>query len=451
MPYFLNNHFKGNEFELMANDKYFVDKTEMIEKLNNIIGIKDRFVCITRPRRFGKTVNAMMLASYYSKGANFKKLFDKLQISKNSSYSEHLNKHNVVYITFNELPSSDCTYKEFINSYIIDLIEDLKNNFSNIDINYSKTLPKIFKQIYDKTNEGFIFIIDEWDYIFNNKKFTEEDRENFLRFLEGLLKDKAYVELAYMTGVLPIAKYYSGSNPNMFGEYTFLNDNIFDKYFGFTNKEVEILCSKQNKLSMSELREWYNGYKSKNGYELYNPKSVTTALNRGLCENYWTSTGPMEEILDYIDTDIDNIKNDVLSMVADIPLEIHLKQYSSEKKELTNKNQIFSVMTIYGFLSYYNDELRIPNKELKIKFDEALEDKSMGVIAELVSQSNKMLKATINKDIETMERIVQEAHDINIPIIKYNDENSLACVITLVYLNARTKWNRLCRFYIFSK
>ena len=97
-------------------------------------------------------------------------------------------------------------------------------------------------------------------------------------------------------------------------------------------------------------------------------------------------------------------------------------------------------MTIYGFLSYYNDELRIPNKELKIKFDEALEDKSMGVIAELVSQSNKMLKATINKDIETMERIVQEAHDINIPVIKYNDENSLACVITLVYLNARTKY-----------
>ena len=106
MAYFLNNDFKNNEFELASRDKFFVDKTSLIEKINSLIGIKDRFVCITRPRRFGKTLNAMMLASYYSKNADFKYLFDKLKVSKSDSYLEHLNKHNVIYMTFNQMPSA---------------------------------------------------------------------------------------------------------------------------------------------------------------------------------------------------------------------------------------------------------------------------------------------------------------------------------------------------------
>ena len=93
MSYFLNRSFKNNEFELATKDKYFVDKTYIINETNSIIGVKDRFVCITRPRRFGKTINAMMLASYYSKNADFKKLFDKMKIGESESYLEHLNKH----------------------------------------------------------------------------------------------------------------------------------------------------------------------------------------------------------------------------------------------------------------------------------------------------------------------------------------------------------------------
>ena len=227
MAYFLNSSFKNNEFELMANDKYFVDKTQMIEKSNELIGIKDRYICITRPRRFGKTLNAMMLASYYSKNADFKDLFDKLNISKSVSYLEHLNKHNVIYITFNELPNPNCSYSEFIESYTQDLIKDLKDTFCDIQINDDKPIHKILTQVYEKTGEGFIFIIDEWDYIFNNSLFSENDRKSFLEFLRDLLKDKAYVELAYMTGVLPIAKYSSGSALNMFLEFNIMNDHIY--------------------------------------------------------------------------------------------------------------------------------------------------------------------------------------------------------------------------------
>ena len=440
MPYFLNTPIISNSFTEVADYKYFVDKSEFIEKVNGNIKTPSKYICITRPRRFGKTINAMMLACYYSKNADFKKLFDKLEISKSSSYLDHLNKHNVIYMTFNEFPKKNCTYGEFIDRYTNLLLEDLKDFCSDIKINSDLALSDVFKQIYDKTGEGFIFIIDEWDYIFNNNLFSEDERKDFLEFLRGMLKDRPYVELAYMTGVLPIAKYSQGSAINMFLEFNIMNDHTYDKYFGFTSNEVEELCKKQSKVSMDNLKEWYNGYYTCNNLQIYNPRSVTTALNQGVCQSYWTNTGPMDEILYYINSDVDDIKNDVVQMVSGIPLEINLKGYSAEQKELNTKNQIFSAMTIYGFLSYHDETLTIPNKELRIKFDEALEDKSMGAVSELVVKSSEMLKATLRKDTETMEKLIREAHDINIPVIKYNDENSLACIITLVYLSARTKY-----------
>ena len=148
----------------------------------------------------------------------------------------------------------------------------------------------------------------------------------------------------------------------------------------------------------------------------------------------------MDEILYYIKNDIDAVRDDVIQMTSEIPLHLRLKGYSAEQIELTNRNQILSAMTIYGFLSYCNETLTIPNKELRIKFDEALEDKSMGAVSEIILKSNKMLEATLKKDTETMAKLIQEAHDINIPIIRYNDENSLACIVTLVYLNARSRY-----------
>ena len=438
MTYFLNDNFKKNEFELVSNDKYFVDKTKMIEKTNELINIKDRFLCITRPRRFGKTINAMMLACYYSKNANFKNLFDKLEISKSKSYLQHLNKHNVIYMTLNSNISELKTYEEYIKFYKTRLVHDLTEAYPNID--NKGTISEILERASKESGQGFIFIIDEWDYIFNNNLFSEGERKEFLEFLRDLLKDKAYVELAYMTGVLPIAKYSAGSALNMFKEYNILNDKKYDKYFGFTFDETKALCEKQNIVTFEELTSWYDGYKTCSGLDVFNPRSVVYALSDGVCQSYWTNTGPMDEIIYYINNDIDAVKNDVIQMVSGIPLDIKLKGYGAERKELNTKNQIFSAMTVYGFLSYHDETLAIPNKELRIKFDEALEDKSMGAVSELVLKSNEMLKATLRKDTETMEKLIQEAHDINIPIIKYNDENSLACVITLGYLSARTKY-----------
>ena len=439
MRYFLNNDFKNNEFELVSKDEYFVDKTDFIHQINQLICTKDRFICITRPRRFGKTVNAMMLASYYSKNANFKDLFDKLKIVNSSSYLQHLNKHNVIYLQLNELPnvSTNVTYEDFINYYVNGLEKDLKNLWP--EIHFEGRISNRLNQVYSETGEGFIFIIDEWDFIFNNNFFSKEERESFLLFLKDLLKDRPYVELCYMTGVIPIAKYSTGSALNMFQEFTFLNDNIFYKYFGFTTEEVENICKKQDKISFQDLKEWYDGYKIQN-IDIYNPRSVISALSRGICQSYWTNTGPMDEIIYHINQNIEEVKNDIIQMVSNIPVEIRLKGYGTEQLTLETRNQILSAMTVFGFLTYNNEILEIPNKELMIKFDDALEDKSMNEVSKLVLKSDEMLKATIRQNIDKMAEIIQEAHDLNIPIIKYNDENSLACVINLVYLSARSKY-----------
>jgi len=437
MTYFINKKILNNSFTEEFYKDFFVDKSLLIEKMNKNMGGSTKFVCITRPRRFGKTINAMMLESYYSKNVNSKEIFDKLNISKCDSYEKHLNKHNVIYITFNNNAGISDNYKDYINYYTSRLTKDIKELWPDVEI--SDDIPDMLSEIQSKTGEGFIFIIDEWDFIFNNNLFTEQDRDKFLLFLKNLLKDKPYVDLCYMTGVLPIAKYCTGSALNMFREYNFLNDDKYYKFYGFTTEEVENLCNQQDKVTMKDLKEWYDGYKIQD-IDIYNPRSVVCALSDGSCKSYWTNTGPMDEIIYYINQNIEEVKNDVVQMVSNIPVEIRLKGYSAEQLTLETRNQILSAMTVYGFLTYHDETLEIPNKELMIKFDDALEDKSMNEVSKLVLRSDEMLKATIRQDVDKMAEIIQEAHDINIPIIKYNDENSLACIISLVYLSARSKY-----------
>lgn len=359
----MNSIASVNQFTKTTKERYFVDKSGLITKMNELIGTASQYVCITRPRRFGKTLNAMMLASYYSKNTDCKNIFDKLEISKDESYLEHLNKHNVIYITFNSNASDVKTYSEYIEFYKIRLVSDITALCSGI--NTKDTISEMLTQTADKTGQGFIFIIDEWDYIFNNNLFSEGDRKEFLEFLRGLLKDKSYVELAYMTGVLPIAKYSAGSAINMFLEFNIMTDHMYDEYFGFTNDEVENLCLKQNKLSMGQLKEWYNGYYTCNDLQIYNPRSVTTALKQGVCQSYWTNTGPMDEIIYYINNDVGAVKDDIVSMVLGIPLEIKLKGYSAEQKELNTRNQILSAMTIY-VITIKHLKFQIKNSELSL-------------------------------------------------------------------------------------
>ena len=441
MSMFLNNVPKDNEFLYMVKNKYYVDKSNLIEKFNEIMDEhQHRFICITRPRRFGKSTNALMLASYYCSALDTRDVFSKLDINNSPSYYRHLNKHNVIFIPFNTGNYKFEGYEEYEKFFIEGLINDLKEIQPDIDEN--KPIGKIFGEVYDKTDKKFIFIIDEWDYIFNKNLYTKDDRRNFLEFLEDLLKDKAYVEFAYMTGILPIAKYSSGSSLNNFKEHDAISDGVYDKYYGFLENEVEELCKKQNKISMEDLQEWYNGYYTSDGTRIYNPRSVVFALQDRTCKSYWTNTGRKNELADYINTNVANVKEDIIAMMAGETLNIRLSGFDAISKELdATRNLILSALTILGFLSYHNNELRIPNKEIMLEFNDILTNNDIGGLQDVLKNSREMLQATIDKDTKKMEEIIEDAHNTYMSYFEYNTENSLSCIIALVYLYARTTYN----------
>jgi uncharacterized protein YacL (UPF0231 family) len=244
-----------------------------------------------------------------------------------------------------------------------------------------------------------------------------------------------------MTGILPIAKYSSGSSLNNFMEFDAMGDDLFGDYYGFLEEEVQALCAKQNKVSMEELQDWYNGYYTEDGKRIYNPRSVVYALTRGKCRSYWTNTGKKNELADYINTNISGVKEDIIAMMAGETLEIELSGYDAESKDLeASQDLILSALTILGFLSYHDMQLRIPNKELMKEFESILKNNDLGGITEILQESREMLQATIDKDVAKMTKIIENAHNTYMSYFEYSTENSLSCIITLVYLYARSTY-----------
>lgn len=423
-------------FQEIVNDELYVDKSLLIEKISKKIRTNGKYICITRPRRFGKTINAAMLGAYYTLGYDSQELFHRLAIEQTPDYKKHLNKHNVIYIDFSQIPDLCEDYREYLISIIKKIRLDIKEYAPNTKIDDYDSLSSLFTSL----EENFIFILDEWDSIFYKKFMTEEGKQEFLQFLKGLFKDQPYAELVYMTGVLPITKYSIGSELNMFDEYNFINDTIFDHYFGFYEDEVKELCKKHPTVSYEEIKLWYDGYHTSNGKSLFNPRSVNKALTRGICLNYWTETGPMNEIADCIEHNIDEVRDDIIKLVAGICVEIDLKGYSASEQRLFTRDEILSAMVIYGFLSYHDRMLQIPNYELMEKFQSVLSRESFGSVKEIIDDSKKLLEATLSFQEQTVAEILESIHDKEIPILKYNDENSLSCVITLSYLYARNHY-----------
>lgn len=378
----LNTESAYKIFSILTNDKFFVDKSGIIEKINARINTSNRFLCVTKPRRFGKTCILNMLGAYYGSVCSSKELFDLLQVSSCSTYLEHLNKYNIITLCLNDLPDDGNTYEDYIKLIKDSIIDDIKDAYPELN---SKKFKKI-SDLLTATQEQFIFLIDEWDYIFSHELFAEHHSE-FLEFLRNLLKDRPYVALAYMTGVLPIKKYSTGSALNMFREYTMLKDPFFERYFGFTEDEVMELCGRQSVLTMEEMSEWYDGYQSGNGDRLYNPRSVVCALEDEACQSYWTRTGKMDEVLFFLKYNIGDVRDDVVRMVDGFPIMIDIKkEYSAGQGEPTNRSDIYAAMIIYGLLSYCDGQLRIPNKELMLEFEEALKDDEFGYVAELAQK-----------------------------------------------------------------
>lgn len=446
MGIYLNSKTAYTLYRNETEKPFFVDKSRMLEELFPLVREGNNHICITRPRRFGKTVTANMIASFFSKASCADELFQKLQIAQANDYNKYLNQFRVIHISFNDTSGQCTSYHDYIQRINNKLVRDLKKEYPFVEISHDESVIDVLIDIYaEEDTAKFIFVFDEWDYIFHQDFVTEEDKKAYLLFLRSLLKDRPYVLLAYMTGILPIAKYSSGSELNMFVEYTMATEERFSEYFGFTEKEVDALFrryqtvqAEPRHITRDGLKSWYDGYHTRSGERLYNPRSVVLSLTNNNFGNYWTSSGPYDEIYYYIEKNVDAVRNDLAFMVSGEAIPIKIREYAATSMNLSSREEIFSAMVVYGFLSFEDGKVSIPNKELMDKFMDMLQKKpAFGYVYNLARESGRMLQATLHGDTKTMAEILERAHNTETPLLNYNDETELTAMVNLVYLSAR--------------
>ena len=374
---FLNNGAGYDLFAEEARKDFYVDKTMLIDAVYRRAMRNGKYICITRPRRFGKSTAANMIAAFFDPktAEDSAKLFGGLAVGAlkgdEATCWVEQGKRNVIRINMIDLilPEVD-SYQDFYKDLSNSLLEDLQTAYPTAGINGKISIPKAL----EKTGDKFIFVIDEWDAVFEASFMTPKDKKDYILFLKALLKDKRYVYFAYMTGILPIAKYSSGSPLNMFDELTSFQDDLFYEYFGLTEDEIRRVMERTQitRPTLEELAFWYDGYiRGHDGKHIYNPASVSKALSRGVCRDYWSGTGPMNEVQDTIKNNVKDLRELVVRMSGGETLNMELTGFSVEKTEISTQDEILSAMVVYGFLTYYEKKLRIPNHELMLKYRQA--------------------------------------------------------------------------------
>ncbi len=425
------------DFQQALNSKIYVDKSMLIEYANNIIYTEQKFICISRPRRFGKSMAANMLTAYYSRGCDSKEMFSKLKIAKADSFEKHLNKYNVIHINMVNFMNKGNSIDEVLDYLSRRILHELKKEYSDVECFDWADMISVLSEIFDTKKVPFIFVIDEWDCVFRVHKSDSDSQTKYLNFLRNLLKDQSYVALAYMTGILPIKKYGEHSAINAFYEYSMIDAEPISEFTGFTENEVKELCEKYNK-SFSEMKRWYDGY-NLNGISIYNPKSVVESILRGQFNNYWTSTETYEALKIYIEMNFDGLKDTIIELLAGEKVVIDTTTFTNDMVTFITKDDVLTLLIHLGYLTYdfYTKEVSIPNYEISEQFASTIKVMGWSEVANSLKQSDELLKATLNCDEEKVANLIDKAHTDNTSILKYNDENSLSCVISLAYYSAR--------------
>lgn len=489
--YYLDTANGIKMFKEARGHTYFVDKSPLIGEIYRYAQKESKYIAITRPRRFGKTMAANMLAAFFTQGLDGREAFDGLSISKDAKMWPLRNSFHVIHMDFLAELGSTHSYQDFINLIGQRIVMDLREAFPDLVVSEVDDVPSLLS----KTGEQFVFIFDEWDAVFEKRFMTQENREDYILFLRGLFKNRAYVRFALLTGILPIAKYTSGSPLNMFREFNAFAKIGFEKYYGFSEEEILGLMSQRatsrmgnrlaskeiqeetsedisgetpketpedisgdtpeetsigalresseglsktisNDISMEDIRLWYDGYQRRaDGCHMFNPDSVCNALEEGQCRNFWKGTGPMNDISNLIAENAFSVREDILRMVAGEKIAVRLDGFGVEEPVPRTKRDLLSAMVAYGFLAYHDGLLSIPNLELSQKFADVLDRGTLGVTMTL-EESRILLDATLAGRAKEVASRIEAVHDEQIPFIRYCDENSLACVIIYAYYGA---------------
>ena len=429
----------GNaSFKEAINSMIYVDKSALISYTNHVLNTKQKHMCVSRPRRFGKSMAADMLVAYYSSGCDSGRLFEGRKAEMEDSFQAHLNRHNVIRIDVQRFLESERDIGTFIDEMERRIVGELVNDFlGGVGFDKESRLKSVLDQIFVQTGRGFVFVIDEWDCVFRVAKKYREVQKNYLDFLRGLFKGADYVELAYMTGILPIKKYGEHSAINVFDEYSMIDPAELWEFFGFTEEEVCDLCGERD-IDFSGLQKWYDGYLL-NGNHIYNPKSVVDVMRRRRFKSYWTGTETYEALKIYIDMDFDGLKEAVAMMLGNGRCKINTRKFQNDMTTFASRDDVLTLMVHLGYLTFdeTTNEVFIPNQEIAEEFLNVVDEPGWDGVIQALRRSEELLESTWALDGEGVAAGVAAIHSETASVLKYNDENSLTCTILMAYYSAK--------------
>ena len=442
MGIYLNPGNKG--FWKSVRSEIYVDKTGLIVHTNAKLNTEQQYICVSRPRRFGKSMALNMLAAYYSRGCDSAELFNGFEIEKDASFREHLNRYDVIFLNMQQfLIEADAgKVTEYLEQ---EVLRELKKEYADILTRENIGLAAALREIYVETDRQFIFLIDEWDCVMRERQESEDLQKQYLDFLRNLLKDQPYVALAYMTGILPVKKYGVHSALNMFWEYSMTDQFDFEKYTGFTEEEVKELCERYQ-MDFAETGNWYDGYRFRRIHHIYNPRSVVAAMQNHALSNYWTMTETFEALKIYMDMDFDGLRSDIVHLLGGGRVRVNTWSFQNDMRNFKTKDDILTLLIHLGYLGYdsVKKEVFIPNKEIIEEYENAMSVGGWSEVMRILKASEKLLEDTLNGNAESVAEALDQAHTEAASVLTYNDENSLACAIGLAYYSARADY-RLIR------
>lgn len=434
-------------FKEDKNTDIYVDKSLVLTELNKLLGSREKFVCMSRARRFGKSMAGNMISAYYSKGCDTKEIFSKMKIGDVPGYEENLNKFNVIKLDLNGWYQKGINEdkEDVLFKYIqATLLKEFRKEFPEIVFDEGTSIASNILNVYAQTNEKFVIIIDEYDVLVR-ERVSEKLMKDYLSFLNELFKDttlRPAIALAYITGILPIVRDKVQSKLNEFTEYSMVDAQQFAGLIGFTHEEVDDLCNTHG-IDREECARWYDGYKLSESVGVFNPLSVVNAVRRKEFGSYWSATSTFEVLKDYISMNFDGIREDIISMMSGAAVPVKVKDFRNKLDDITNKDNVFTYLIHLGYLSYdrKTKTCKIPNEEVREEWVSAIDyDDNYVKVIEIVNTSRKLLDATVNGDEAAVAKALDAAHTEVTSPLTYNDEHCFQSAICLAYFYANTRY-----------
>lgn len=428
----------NSAFQKAVNSEIYVDKTGFLSYTNKVIDTKQAFICNSRPRRFGKSTTADMLAAYYSKGCDSENLFADLAVSDTEDFHKYLNKYDVIHFDVQWFITEN-NISEIVNTIQNNIVVELKNEYPDILDSDVAGLPDAMSIINQETGNRFIVIIDEWDVLIRDAAANSKVQKEYINFLRGMFKGTEptrYIQLAYLTGILPVKKETTQSALNNFDEFTMLSAGNLAPYIGFTEDEVRNL-SEEYQQDFHEVKRWYDGYLLKD-CQVYNPRTVVSVMLKGEFKSYWSETASYEAIVPLINMNYDGLKTSIIEMLSGASVKVNTATFKNDTENIKSRDDVLTYMIHLGYLGY--DQTRktafVPNEEIRQELTTAVESKAWNEMILFQQESEKLLDATLEMDCPVVAAQIEKIHNEYVSVIQYHNENSLSSVLAIAYLSA---------------